>query len=157
EGLIRLARDDFQRIIQPFPDVAGHLVDTVWRGAPRKSVYRHDGADAGGREVGPLGVEEVAPGIAAATAPGELLGPAAGFLPFRGGGQALADPASISHRFIPANTDHRMLCLSRGKRAILPVAWTGLPGPVGEADDAGPDFRRPDLKRVVAAGLDELV
>src|SRR5262249_43468888 len=93
EGLSRLAGDRVQGVIEPFPDGPAHLADAVGCGAVGERVDGDGPADPRGPEVGSLGVEQVAPGVAVAFAARELLGPAPGFLPFRGGAEPLAHPA----------------------------------------------------------------
>ena len=153
--LSRLAGDRLQGVVEPFPDVPAHLEDTVGSGAVGKGIDGHGPADVRRPEVGPLRVEQVAPGVSVAIAARELFGPAPCLLPLRGRRQPLADPAGISHGLIPADADHGMIRLPGRELAALPVERTGPARPIGEPRYARPDLRRPDLQRVVSAGLDK--
>src|SRR5262249_29730375 len=101
-----------------------------------------------------LGVD-LAPGVAPAGPAVVLLGPAGRLLPLGRRRQALADPAGVRHRLVPADPDDRVVGPAGGVRAVLPPARAGLAGAVDERHDAGPDLLRPDLQVVVAAGADE--
>src|SRR5262249_23112788 len=61
----------------------------------------------------------------------------------------------IRQRFIPADPHHGMIGRPGRELTALPVARAGPSRPIAEPRDARPDLRRPDLQRIVAAGLDE--
>src|SRR5262249_27303381 len=68
KGLSIHTGDCLQRIVEPFPDVTGHLEDTVGGGAAWQRVDGDGPADAGLPEVGPLRIEQVAPRVTVAVA-----------------------------------------------------------------------------------------